>query len=293
MLASWTAETPLAELDPKKVPDAPMMALSTPLHVRAISNALKHREALQAIAKGYESSSGQRFALVVEDDALFIEAQMMDVVKRAVAHAPENADIIFLGLPSKRPVPPVVDANSMEFDDVIDMVSTEVLPACDSYLVACSAADRIASGFLPIRFGTNVQWTFLVRTGIVRKAYIAVPNAFVDGSKLGVFTSSIATNNLLIWNQGYCQLMTMMMQGDVSGFEALWNEQTAMMQNHPDALVLLADFYARTGRAEEARDTYDKALKRFEAEGCVVNNTSEFMKRYMSSYQNAPQLEHQ
>lgn len=286
MLASWAGDTPVAELDPKKVPDAMMMQLSMPMHLRAISNAMKHREALLAIAKAYESGSGQRFALVVEDDALYAEEQMLDAVKRAVSNAPENADIIFLGLPSKRPIPstPAADPRSAEFDDVIDLVSNQVLPACDSYLVSRSAADRIASGFLPIRFNTNVHWTFLVRTGVVRKAYIAVPNAFVDGSKLGVFTSSISTNNQLIWNQGYCQLMTMVMQGEFAGFEALWNQQTAMLQNHPDAQVLLGDYYGRVGRTEDAKVAYERALKAYEEDGCLVNNTSEFMKRYMSVF---------
>lgn len=286
LLATWQGSTPIAELDPKKVPDASMMQLSTPLHVRSISNAMKHREALLAIAKGYESSSGQRFALVVEDDAVFSEEQMMDAVQRATRSAPEDADVIFLGLPSKRPPLPSSGSKegNAEFDDVIDLVTTQVLPACDSYLVACSAADRIASGFLPIRFSTNVQWTFLIRSGVVRKAYIAVPNAFVDGSKLGVFASSIQTNNQLIWNQGYCRMMSLVHGPDPEGFEELWNQQTAMLQNHPDAQVLLGDYYARVGKAEDAKEAYGRALAAYETEGCLVNNTSEFMKRYMSIY---------
>jgi len=289
MLSSWTAETPLVELDPKKVPDTAMSQLSTPLHVRSISNALKHYEVLLQIAKGHSGKGqgqGQRcFALVVEDDAVFSEEQMLSAVERAIRNAPEDADLIFLGLPSKRPMSSMSSTiDHSEFDDVQDLVATQVLPACDSYLVACSAAERIASGFLPLRFSTNIHLTFLIRSGVIRKAYIAVPNAFVDGSKLGVFPSSIATNNQLIWNQGYCQLLSMVTQGNVDGFEELWNQQSAMLQNHPDALVLLGDYHVLLGKAKEAEEVYDRALKMFEAEGCIVNNTSEFMKRYMSIY---------
>jgi hypothetical protein len=281
MLSSWTAETPLVELDPKKVPDTAMSQLSSPLHVRSISNALNHYEVLLQIAKRHSGQGqGERcFSLVVEDDAVFSEEQMLSAVERAIRNAPEDADLIFLGLPSKRPM-----SSNSEFDDVQDLVATQVLPACDSYLVACSAAERIASGFLPLRFSTNIHLTFLIRSGVIRKAYIAVPNAFVDGSKLGVFPSSIATNNQLIWNQGYCQLLSMVTQGNVDGFEELWNKQSAMLQNHPDALVLLGDYHVLLGKAKEAEEVYDRALKMFEAEGCIVNNTSEFMKRYMSIY---------
>lgn len=288
MLSAWTADTPLVELDPKKVPDPAMSQLSRPMHVRSISNALKHYEALLQIAKGYESS-GPRFALVVEDDAVFSEEQMLDAVERAIRNAPEDADLIFLGLPSKRPASSTIDPKNAEFDDVQDLITTQVLPACDSYLVACSAADRIASGFLPLRFSTNIHLTFLIRSGVIRKAYIAVPNAFVDGSKLGVFPSSIATNNQLIWNQGYCQLLSMVTQGKVDGFDELWNQQSAMLQNHPDALVLLGDYHVLLGKTKEAEKVYDRALKMFENEGCIVNNTSEFMKRYMSIYKNFTQ----
>jgi GR25 family glycosyltransferase involved in LPS biosynthesis len=283
MLSAWKADKPLADLDPKNVPDPAMSQLARPLHVRSISNTLKHHEAILEIAKNYESS-GAKYALVVEDDAVFSEEQMLDAVTRAIKNAPADAELIFMGLPSKRSADSIVESGKAEYDDVSELIATQVLPACDSYLIACSAADRIASGFLPVRFSTNIQWTYLIRSGVVRKAYIAVPNAFVDGSKLGVFPSSISTNNQLIWNPGYCQLMSMVAQKDVAGFEALWNKQTAMLQNHPDALVLLGDYYLISGREKDAEIAYERALKTYEAEGCLVNNTSEFMKRYMSVY---------
>jgi hypothetical protein len=289
MSTGASSPCPLVELDPKKVSDEAMAPLCVPLHVRVISNALKHHEALSEIAREYNGGDGdpQRFSLVVEDDAVFSEEQMIDAIHRATTYAPPDADIIFLGLPSKRQISEL-SHDRAEFDDVSEFISSQVLPGCDSYLVSRSASKRLSSSFLPIRFSTNVHWTYLIRTGVVRKAYIAVPNAFVDGSKLGIFPSSISTNNQLIWNQGYCKLRQMVDSGKVSslvGFEKLWNEQTSMLQNHPDSLVLLADYHMRCGRVQDAVKVYGDALDAYEKDGCIVNNTSDFMKRYMDAYE--------
>lgn len=279
----------LVDLDPKHVTDPAMSPLCTSLPVRAISNALKHHAALKSIL-GVPQSPGssddpegsREFSLIVEDDAIFSETPMIDAVTRAVLSAPSDADLIFLGLPSKRSIE---GSKESSFDDVSEMLDSQVLPACDSYLITRACAKRLESAFLPIRFMTNMQWTYLIRTGVVKKAYISVPNAFVDGSKLGVFSSSLSTNNRLIWNQGYCRLLSMVTQKEVKNFKEVWNEQSAMVQNHPDMLALLGDFYSLSGMIREAKATYEKALKRYEQDGCLVNTNSEFMKSFMRLYQ--------
>jgi hypothetical protein len=280
----------LVDLDAKNVADEQMRPLVKVMHLRQVSNALKHLAAIRRVvscggAPGAPGApgAGPRFALVLEDDALFGD-QMVDAVTRAAQDAPEDADIVFLGLPSTRKPPAAGQPSS--FDDPLQLFSSHVLPACDSYLITPAGAAKLAARFLPIRFCTTAHLTYLLRAGVA-KSYVAVPNAFVDGSKVGVLTSSLNQNNQLLWNNPYCRAEATLRRrpygpDERAQFEQAWGEQ--MFKEHPDALVLRADHLAAIGSIDEAATTYTKALEMYDRMGCIVNNSSDWLRRYMNMY---------
>ena len=207
----------LADTDPSHVDDATFRPLVRNMHIRQLSNTLKHAAALKAVAKdsmGGEDDDGKgkgnnkgkgktgahRFSLVVEDDALFGQ-NIASTLRGACTLAPQDAGIVFLGLPS--PVSAPTQEGVSVFDDAVERF--QVLPACDSYLVTPAAAAALSEHMHPVRFPTNVQLTYAIRRAGIR-AYLAVPNVFVDGSKLGVFACSLDPNNKLVWNQSFCKL---------------------------------------------------------------------------------------
>ena len=65
-------------------------------------------------------------------------------------------------------------------------------------------------------------------------------------------------------------------------FDAIWSEQP--FKEHPDCIVQFADQLAGAGRYGEAQDAYERALTAYGAHNCLVNTTSEFMRRYMATY---------
>ena len=273
----------LVDLEAKNVQDEHMRPLLRGLHLRQVSNALKHLAALRRVAAAATKPGGPRFAMVVEDDALFGD-QMSDAVFRATRDAPADADVVFLGLPSTRR-PPTLDEPAA-FDDPLQLFASHVLPACDSYLVTPAGAAKLAARFLPIRFATSAQLTMLMRAGAF-KAYVAVPNAFVDGSKVGVVTSSLNPNNQLLWNNPYCRAEAIVRKrpygpAEQAQFEAAWGEQ--MFKEHPDATVLRADHLLASERYQEAAAAYKQALEMYDRMGCVVNNASDWLRRYMGVY---------
>jgi len=305
-MSKMDAETArgIVDLDAEKMQDPEMRALVNPLHVRALSNALKHHQAILdaaaaaaaavAVAAAATTTEGEgestpAWSLILEDDAVFNAEQLSDTLHAVVRDAPPGADIIFLGLPSKRTAPEVGPGGGRvqaEFDDVAEVVKTQVIPACESYMISAAAASRIADAYLPVRFATNVQLTHLLRSGAIRGAHISVPNAFVDGSKIGVFTSSLNHNNQLVWSQPYC-VMAMHLQAspkDTAGFKAVWDAQNASFKAHPDAMVLLADWHMACGRARDAESAYAAAVEQYDTNRCLVGNSSSFLKRYMAVY---------
>jgi hypothetical protein len=272
----------LVDVDASHMTDPAFQPLIRNLHVKQVSNTMKHIAAMQRIAGN--SNPVHRFSLVVEDDALFSD-NVTTALGYAISDAPADADIIFLGLPSPKSPP---SGGGAVFDEALTLFG--VLPACDSYLVTRAAAERLSTTMLPVRFPTNVQLTYAIKT-LGLRAYVAVPNVFVDGSKLGVFTGSLEPNNRLIWNQPYCKMDALIKNPDayVSGkaagmFDASWQEQP--FKEHPDVLVLKAAHLAKMGCYREAEGVYASALVSYDKNGVVVNNTSEFLRSYIALHRN-------
>jgi tetratricopeptide (TPR) repeat protein len=270
----------LVDVDPARVPEAlaEFRPLVRNMQVRQLSNAMKHYRALQRAAAGPAASD---FSLVVEDDSLFSDA-VIDGLRNTVRCAPADVDIVFLSLPS--PTPPPADSKSVAFDDAVNLFG--LLPACDAYLVRGSAAAKLAGAFLPIRFATNVQLTYLVKS-LGLRAVVAVPNTFVDGSKLGVFPCSLDANSRLLWNRVFCKMEACVKGAkygpeEAAEFDRALGEQP--FKEHPDVLALRALHLQRLGRHAEAESAYSKALEALDKAGCVVNNASEVLRNYISLY---------
>ena len=193
----------------------------TPIHINQLSNALKHTEALKR-----SSESGSSVNLVLEDDVLFNEDTLHRDLAKTIKHAPRAWGMLFLGLPF---------SPSTELDEGVDYPSqpplytrpryqpTEkifkaVIPSCESYVITSTDAKNMFESMLPIRFQTHVHLSWILWRQILQgpaafrnsvqspRSFIVTPNIFIDGSKLGAFTSTLNINNRLSWNPAYVKL---------------------------------------------------------------------------------------
>lgn len=282
----------MVDTDPARLPDPAFSGALRKLSSRQVSNALKHRAALQHLERelGEQQPGRRSFGIVLEDDALFTEGVAASL-KRVVTLAPADADIVMLGLPSATEPP----EGSTVFEDAL--AQFPVLPACESYLVTPKAARALAAAFLPVRFPTHVHMSYLCRR-LGLKVYHSVPNVFVDGSKLGVYASAVETNNQLVWNQGFCRMSSMLAaaqaaSGNASAeekkaFEVLLDEQP--FKDHPDVLAMRAKWAATCGGTpEEAEALFESALSAYDENACPVDGTSQFLRAYLDLYR---QLQH-
>lgn len=249
------------------------------LLLRQVSNATKHHAALLAIAEG--GGADDEWRVVVEDDAFVVQTAAS--LARALETAPAAVDMLMLGMPT----------NSAPADGsghpLLEHHFPAVLPHCDSYAVRVSAARRMASAFMPVRFPTQVQLWWLTRTcGL--SLHMASPNQFVDGSKFGTFLSSVEVNNRLWLNIQYCDLEALLRAGEaltppLDALTAL-TVSAARIQNrgHPDIQHLLARAEVLAGRHEAAQALYEAALAMYERENSPMNERSRFLLDHMALY---------
>ena len=256
---------------------------SMTLHLNQLSNALKHLTAMRMIVELVESTCTPSSAassadtevdrdihVIVEDDVLFngttILTQLLDVIEKA----PHDTDLLFLGLPATKQGRP----DHILYDDIDDVFA--ILPSCESYMITPKAARAIVSEYLPLRFPTHVHLTCMLERARLR-AYSCSPSVFLDGSKIGVFTSSIEQNNALVWNQGWSQIHRLLFASQPSPWTAgvnwqLWEtvdpttflfpkqtfdeimrlHATSPCREHPDFRHLMALVYARRGVSDNS-----------------------------------------
>jgi GR25 family glycosyltransferase involved in LPS biosynthesis len=241
------------------------------LHVRQVSQCLKHADALKQFHQNTEFDT----LLVIEDDILFSETvidELLDAVE--VVKTTKEADILLLGCPTPKSV---VDKKVVNVKDVF-----RIIPTMDSYLIRKDAVEKVLKAFLPIRFATNVQCTFLSTTNLI-SAYMYVPNIFVNGSKYGVYLSSTDINNRLFMNQDYNVLVGINTKPsldteDIKTFNGLL--ESAKFKEHPDFQYQIGIHHARVGQIEKSKLHFDTAFKVYNENECIMTNESEFLLNY-------------
>jgi hypothetical protein len=254
--------------------------LMRPMTLPGVSNVLKHYRALTKIAAQTADPNPNHAHLILEDDVCF-DGNIRTNLENALRHPqrPADADILFCGYPHTIP------QREKEPFIAIDGVF-EVLPGCDSYIVSPAVAKRLLTDFVPFKFVYNVQLSYLIaKHGL--KAYMCRPNLFVEGSKLGIYTSAIQMNNILAYNQAYVEMLQIVQKPafvaeDKEKMDALY--AACKFPNHPDMLYIRGVFYMKDGKYHQAKEVFDKAYEEYMKGGLKLDKTSLFLKRYIDVF---------
>jgi GR25 family glycosyltransferase involved in LPS biosynthesis len=261
--------------------DAPQAAafnpLIVPVHVRHVSNFFNHRAALNHIA----GASDGDYHVVIEDDVVFGDKVGETLQRALTAFAPADNRLVFLGLPS---------AQAEDDADVLGDFRRyyNVSPVCDSYAVTPAAAAAIAKDFARMKFTTNIQLSYAVHVaaataGSTLAAGFARPNVFIDGSKLGVFVSTIEVNNNLILSSEHQQLKTLSDAGDAVAARAYYD--TMRFKNHVDNVKLMAYVEHKAGNLGASKALFEACYQSLSSSssGTVLNNQSVFLRSYITA----------
>lgn len=248
---------------------------------RHVSNLRKHYSTYERASR----SGDDELHLVLEDDVVFatnIIAQVRGLVERL---STENIDweLVLLGQPSDRQS----DDRSV---DIRAMSTGIVLPCCESYLMTTGCARALQKVMLPFRFPTNIMLGYAmdkVRT----KAYSVFPNIVGDGTKMGNFVSTMNTNNVLLFNNAFKEVYTLLDRNptgmSAKDFErvcAIMKESTKLYKDNPDMLHLEGLAYKLNGDYDRAREVFAKALELYKANHAPLGNTSYFLRNYIDTY---------
>lgn len=244
------------------------------LHIFQLSNVLKHYEALKLISE----KSKNEIYLVLEDDILYEDRVLLNLDR--ILHKNDYGDILFLGLPSN-----TKDKNtSHKYQNSKELY--RVLPYTDSYLITPECAKKLYDNFLPIKWIGNVQLSYILEKLNIQPK-IVVPNIFIDGSKYGMFLSTLNANNQLLFNNDYMNGITILAKDNYSSDDKEKNDklfEESQISQNPDFMHLHAKYLIKIKKYKKARDVFEKAIKIYEMNNNIINQESLFLKDYIRLY---------
>ena len=253
------------------------------MHIKQVSNMLKHLMAIRKVADAHAADSLRAVNttyLILEDDVVYSEdvATILQKTIDGIHQFTSPWDMVMLGIPAlhmENPSP-IVPVTSM----------FRIMPCCDSYIVNPKTAEHIASQLLPIRMPTQQMFSYIGEKNTDIHILMTVPNVFVDGSKLGIYISNVTPNNKLFLNKDYNKLHNIAHKpADQITLEDMTDVKTALegirFTTHPDIIYLNALYKAKTGAPKEALELYTQALQSYQQNDAIINNESEFLVDYM------------
>lgn len=247
------------------------------MHVHQLSNTLKHFKALEKISQRDDDI----ISIVLEDDILY-EESAINTLEKALQEMPVNCDIMFLGFPSNNPI----DHSKLKFQTTTEMF--KILPYCDSYIITREAAKKLYDNYLPLKFVTNIHISFLIEK-LELKSYQCVPNVFIDGSKYGAFASSLASNNVLVFNGDYNAVKTIVSKETISKQEEDLVEtlfEKSQIKEHPDFIYLQGLYLIKKQKYKDAEKIFESTYNRYKSLNCIMNHESTFLKDYIRLFKN-------
>jgi hypothetical protein len=173
-----------------------------PLSLEHISNFDKQRQAWKLIS---ESNDDDTVYMVIEDD-IFIMGSPEDQ-NRALAElftcvreSHSAYDFLTLCLADQSPT------TDMRLLNVKDL-TVHVLPSKEAYFIKPNTARLLYSETEKMKFGARIHMSYvLLHTSHQLRVLYPSKRVFVEGSKLGVYTSTVQDSNVLIYNQEFMEL---------------------------------------------------------------------------------------
>lgn len=255
---------------------------------RFVSNCLKHLDAFNHISKFTQPN---HINFIFEDDVVFDNQFVILLSEFIESKVYKDYDMVFLGMPGIKEEKTtsnsiVNNIDNKEFSKIeVNTIDEKdkIIPCCDSYFITQDCAKRIVEDYIPIRYPNNIQLSYVLDKCNI-KCGKTFPNIVADGSKLGFFTSSISSNNILLFNNSYKFIYKLLNKTDLEASEGE-NIKTLFEQNvfkdSPDFVFLEGLFYMRIKQFTKSKELFDKAIQMYEDQHAPLDNSTAIIHNYI------------
>lgn len=271
------AYEPRVKLD--DVSDEHFSKLVRPLTLQEISNFEKHRLAFLTIMEG----STNEYHFVIEDDIHILpimEKNWIEMLTTLSNTTPDTYPFILLSL-----------ANELQSNQSLQILSYQnlpssqpILPSKEAYFIHPTIARTLAEYTKTIRFSMKHTLSYWIYKDKPSNIYYPSKRLSFDGSKLGIFPSTIHPNNILFFNQEYMELLRMMSEPEKDVAKIHKTYRIIERLQSPDAMHLYAVLLYQAKQYDEADTHFKKAIDMMVQQKGCINRQSELLHNAIEFY---------
>lgn len=239
------------QLNKDEIEDNDFKNLISPINTNQLSNFLKQEKALEMI-----KNSKTKINFIIEDDIMVIDEfanNFLDLLEKIKTH---EFDLIFTSV--------AINDNSSEFKFIKSIEYFKVLIAKSSYFITNDCAANLLTYFEKIKFNYKINLShYIWENKESVKSLIFNKNLLFEGSKIGLFSTSVNNNNFLYQNGEYVKLAQLIGNHEylddevVKKAEEIYNSSG---KNNPDFQHSLGLVYYKNKNFKKAKETLIEAI---------------------------------
>jgi len=254
------------DLNKDNITDDDFKNMIVPINTNQLSNISKQIKALELI-----KNSDNSYHFIIEDDIMIIDdftnnfLQFLDELKKI------EYDLIFTAVS-------INQSGDMKFLNSYDYF--KVLIAKSSYFISKNCAVKLLEYMEKIRFNYKLNLSYFIwQNKDNLKSFVLNKNLLFEGSKIGLFTTSLNNNNFLYQNGEYVKLTQLIGDSEhlsndiIEKAEIIYNNSG---KNNPDFQHTLGLAYYKNKNYKKAKETLIEAvnnLKKNDGFICQHNET--------------------
>jgi len=259
-----------------------------PINTCQISNITKHLKAYELI-----KNSNDTYHFIIEDDIILIDEFIENIKTLFIKIKETDFDLILSGI--------AINQND-DFKFLNSYNYFKVLISKSSYFISKNCASKLIQFMDKYRFTMKLSLSYFIwKNKDFIKTYVSNKNLFFEGSKIGIFSTSINNNNFLYQNGEFVKLINLIGDNDyidddtIKKAEIIYNNAG---KNNPDFLHTLGLAYYKNKNYKKAKDTLIDAvfnLKKNDGFICqhneILNNCINMHQYEQSDIENALKLQ--
>lgn len=259
-----------------------------PINTCQISNIAKHLKAYELI-----KNNNDKYHFIIEDDIIIIDEFINNIKTLFNKIKTTEYDLILTGIAINQEGEDLKLINSFNYFKVL-------ISKC-SYFISKDCAIKMIDFLAKFRFSMKLSLSYFIwQNKETIKSFVSNKNLFFEGSKIGIFTSSINNNNFLYQNGEFVKLTQLIGDNEyitddiIKKAEDIYNNAG---KNNPDFLHTIGLAHYKNKNYKKAKETLIEAvlaLKKNDGFICqhneILNNCINMHQFEQSDIENALKL---
>ena len=263
-------------LKKEEIEDNDFKNLTSPLNTSQLSNFSKQYKALEMIKKG-----NCNLNYIIEDDIIIIDEFINNFYNLLEKVKTLEFDLLFTSIAVND------NANEDKFLNSYDYF--KVLIAKSSYFISKDCTSKLFDYLIKIRYNYKINISYFIwEHKDTIKSYVYNKNLLFEGSKIGLFTTSVNNNNFLYQNSEYIKLTQLVGNNDyvddtiVKKAEEIYNSSG---KNNPDFQHTLGLIYYKNKDYKKAKDILIDAIMNLKKNEGYLSQHNETLNNCINMHQ--------